>query len=121
MQLAQIALNEFGDVVISATPLSRRASVPTKLRLQLRDGSFIDVWFSPDLIRYSLHWEQRAQRGLVYRHDNAPDHPTISTYPKHFHQGDEHTVTDSHISAVPADALREFLAFARRKLDEWDS
>jgi hypothetical protein len=119
-QLAQISLGEFSDIVTSAALFHRRATVPTKLRLQLRDGSFVDVWYSPDSIRYSLHWEQRVQRGLFYRHDNAPDHPAISTHPKHFHDGDEHTVVESRISSIPAEALREFLTFVRQKLNEWN-
>lgn len=119
-RLAQIAQDEFGDVIVSTTLFTRRTNVPTKLRLQVRDGTFVDVWFNPDLTRYSLHWEQRAQRGLIYRHDNAPDHPSIPTYPKHFHDGNELTVAESNISSDPTEALRQFLAFVREKLNEWD-
>jgi len=119
MRLAQIARDEFGGIVTSTRLFTRRASVPTKLRLQIRDGTFVDVWFSPDLIRYSFHWEQRAQGGLICRHDNAPDHHSISTHPRHFHDGDEPTVVESHISNDPATAWREFLTFARQKLREW--
>lgn len=117
-QLAYIALTEFGDVVIRAEMMGRRASVPLKLRLFVRDDTFIDVWLSHDLRRYAYHWEQRAKRGLFYRHDNAPDHPEISTHPKHFHNGGEDKIEESYISDDPPAALREFLKFARRILTE---
>jgi len=118
-RLARIARDEFSDVVVSSKLLGRRASTPTKLRLELRDGTFVDVWMNPLHSRYSLHWEQRAKRGLIYRHDNAPDHPYIATFPKHFHDGDEHQVEESHVSDDPEDAVREFLEFVRAKLDEF--
>lgn len=118
-ELARLALAEFPDVIVRAEPLGRRAAVPLKLRLTVRDGTLIDVWLSPDLARYSYHWEQRARRGLIYRHDNAPDHPDVATFPKHFHNGSETALEESHISDAPPLALREFLAFVRDKLAEF--
>ena len=85
----------------------------------MRDGALIDVWFSPDSARYSCHWEQRARRGLIYRHANAPDHPTISTFPKHFHNGSESAVEESCIADDPSIAFGQFLTFARAKLTEY--
>lgn len=108
-QLARSALTEFGEIITSAQTIGRRAGAPLKLRLQVVDGTFIDIWLSPDHQRYSYHWEQRAKRGLLYRHDNAPDHPHISTHPKHCHNGDEDTVEESYIPQNPPDALRYFL------------
>jgi hypothetical protein len=35
----------------------------------------------------------------------------ISTFPKHFHNGSEDIVVQSHISENPEIALREFLSF----------
>ena len=55
-ELSRLALDEFADVVTHAETLGRRAAVPLKLRLTLRDGTLIDVWLSPDLARYSYHW-----------------------------------------------------------------
>jgi len=118
-ELARLALTEFASVITHAETLRRRAAVPLKLRLTVRDGTLIDVWLSPDLARYSYHWEQRAKRGLIYRHDNAPDHPDVSTFPKHFHNCNENTVEDSHISDDPIMALRQFLTFVRDKLVEF--
>lgn len=80
-----------------------------------------DVWLSPDLARYSYHWEQRAKRGLIHRHDNAPDHPAISTFPKHFHNGSESAVEESHIPDDPVTALGQFLAFVRARLTEYNA
>jgi hypothetical protein len=118
-QLEQIALSDFGSVVIRTQMVGRRAGAALKLRLHIRDGTIVDVWLSPDHTRYSYHWEQRARRGLLHRHDNAPDHPHISTFPKHFHNGSEAAVEESYISDEPPTALREFLTFVRGKLAEY--
>ena len=117
-QLAHMALTEFGDIIIQAKMMGRRASLPLKLRLSVRDGSFLDVWLSPDQQRYAYHWEQRAKSGLFFRHDNAPDHPEIATHPKHFHNGSENAIEESYISDDPLIALREFLRFVQQKLIE---
>ena len=117
-RLSRIALEELGDIVVLAASIGRRSGVPLKLRLDIRDGTFVDMWLSTDQLRYAYHWEQRAKRGLLYRHDNAPDHPEIKTFPKHLHAGSETAVEDSHISDDPARALREFLQFVRQQLAE---
>ncbi len=75
---------------------------------------------SPDLTRYAYHWEQRAKRGLIHRHDNAPDHPHISTSPKHFHNGSEANIEESHIPNDPPAAIRQFLTFVRARLIEYN-
>ena len=67
------------------------------------------------------HWEQRAKRGLIYRYDNAPDHPDVSTCPKHFHNGNEDAVEASYIPDDPITALRQFLIFVRDKLTEFSN
>jgi len=120
-ELLHLALTEFADIITHAETLGRRAAVPLKLRLTVRDGTLVDVWLSPDLSRYTYHWEQRAKRGLLYRHDNAPDHPSISTFPKHFHNGSEDAVEESHIPDDPVIALRQFLIFVRAKLNEYSA
>ena len=115
-QLAKIAQSEFPDIVTHHTIIGRRAAATLKLRIFLRDDTFIDIWLSPNLQRFAYHWEQRAVRGLLHRHDNAPDHPEIATFPRHFHNGSEDAIEPSYIAANPADALREFLAFVRLRL-----
>ncbi len=81
-RLREIAEVEFSDVV-------EEAIVPfaNELRIILRDGSFLDVWFSlklPD--RYSYHWERRGIDGKIFRHDNAPhkNWQFVATFPNTF-------------------------------------
>ncbi|MGH9427838.1 MAG: toxin-antitoxin system TumE family protein [Terriglobia bacterium] len=114
-RLREIAEVEFADIVAEAV-------VPdaNELRVILNEGSFIDVWFSLKLQgRYSFHWERRAIDGKIYRHDNASHRrwQSVATFPHHFHDGSETDVVESHISAIPADALREFLTFVRARLE----
>ncbi len=115
-EFVQIAQTEFGDIVAHAETIGRRAGVALKLRFYLVDATTVDVWLSPDLNRYSYHWEQRAVRGLLHRHDNAPDHPNVATFPKHFHNGSEDAIEASYIPDEPAHALRFFLTFVRTRL-----
>jgi hypothetical protein len=117
--LEQIAMEDFGDVVVGCRQVGRRANAPLKLRLDIRDGTFVDIWLAPDGNRYAYHWEQRAKRGLIHRHDNAPDHPTIATHPKHFHNGAESIVEESHIPDEPKMALHYFLKFVRERLIQY--
>ena len=114
-QLCEIAETEFSDIVVETL-------VPglNELRIILIDNSFLDVWFSLKLAnRYSYHWERRAIDGSIYRHDNAPHRrwQCIVTFPRHFHDGSEMEVTESYISQIPADALREMLEFVRANLN----
>ncbi len=120
-KLADIAVKEFGDVVTGHQLFYRRSALPVKLRLFIRDGTYLDVWVNPSQRRYSYHWEQRAIRGMIHRHDNAPDHHEISTFPKHFHDGSEEDVQPSMISDSPEEALRIFLSFVQDKLGEIES
>lgn len=113
--LRDIAEVEFSDIVIDVL-------IPeiNELRVFLVDGSFIDVWYSLKLEdRYSYHWERRALDGTIYRHDNVPHRrwQSVNTFTKHFHDGDELHVSESKLSDVPGDALRQFLAFARDKME----
>lgn len=118
--LRTIALNEFHDIVVSADIMTLHTGDPLKLRLDIVDGSFVDVYISVSG-RYSYHWERRlTPAGGLYRHDNAPHRRWrhVPTFPKHFHDGREDNVVESHISDDPEQALREFLAFVRRKLQD---
>jgi len=114
--LERLALAEFADIVTGVRTLHRRAGAALKLRLDICDGTFADVWLNPTGTRYAYHWEQRAQRGCLHRHDNAPDHPHIATHPEHFHNGSESNVEISHIPDAPVEALRFFLSFVRSEL-----
>ncbi len=113
-RLREIAEIEFADIVAEVL-------VPdiNELRIILTDGSFVDVWFSLKLVsRYSFHWERRALDGKIYRHDNAPHRrwQSIATFPHHFHDGSESNVSESHLSHIPAEAVRQFHAFVRDRI-----
>jgi hypothetical protein len=115
-QLRTLVEVEFSDIITDSV-----VSEINQLRLILRDGSFIDVWYSLKLKdRYSYHWERKAIDGKIYRHDNAPHRrwQTVATFPKHFHDGNEKHVVESYISNVPEDALRDFLLFARKVIND---
>lgn len=116
--LQQIARLEFADIVIDAQVLTLSTGDPHKLRLDILDGSLLDVFISASG-RYSYHWERRlTPTGDLYRHDNAPHKKwrTVTTFPRHFHNGSEEIVVASHIDDDPHQAIREFLTFVRRKL-----
>ena len=109
-RLSDIAEIEFSDIVDVIEDFK------DKLRIHLKDGSFIDIWFSKKIKgRYAYHWEHRHIDGKIYRHDNIPHKrwKSVKTFPKHFHNGSEGNVCESVISDEPANAIREFLTFAR--------
>ena len=90
-----------------------------KLRVFIRDGSIVDIWFSKKIPgRFSYHWERRQINGKIYRHDNFPDPKWkgVSTFPKHFHNSSQNRVQESEISDDPATGTREFMDFVRRML-----
>lgn len=111
-KLEKIARNDFSDIVRDTAYIGGRSAQPNKLRVFLKDGSFLDVWLSDD-DDYSFHWEQRAVRGVIHRWDNAPDHPEIETFPHHFHDGKENNVKSSHLPSDIIIAFREVLGFIK--------
>ncbi|HKZ82075.1 MAG TPA: DUF6516 family protein [Anaerolineae bacterium] len=116
--LRQIALNEFADLVVNARIVALPTGDPLKLRLDIVDGSLLDVFLSVSG-RYSYHWDRRmTPAGDLFRHDNAPHHRwrAVSSFPKHLHYGAEGNVVESTLSDDPPTALREFLSFVRQKL-----
>ena len=116
--LRQIAVTEFGDIVVTAEIQRLPTGDPRKLRLGVVDKSFIDIFISVTG-RYSYHWDRiMTSNADLYRHDNAPHKACqyVSTYPKHFHDGSEDNVIASHISNQPTEAIREFCTFVRQKL-----
>lgn len=112
--LKQIALQEFPDIVVSASVLRGALNVPKSLRLFLTDNSFLEIWLTEK--KHSYHWQRKDNK--VYRHDNAPHikHKHVKSFPKHFHDGSEDKVEESKISNNPNIALREFLTFVRNSL-----
>ena len=114
-KLISVALSKFKNVVERAEFIGGTSSSPNKLRLFIADGSFLDVWLSFDG-DYSYHWEHRRQTGKLYRWDNAPHHPAISTFPDHFHKGEERTIVESYLNSDPVLALRTVLEFIEKQL-----
>lgn len=117
-KLKEIAEKEFGDIIKSTNFIGGKASAPNKLRLYFVDNSFLDVWLSEDG-DYSYHWEHRAQRGLIHRWDNAPDHLELDTFPKHFHNGSDKDIKESELDEDYEKAIRNVLIFIQRKLAEY--
>ncbi len=118
--LKTIALTEFSDIVSSAEIFTLPSGDPLKLRLEIVDGSFVDVFISVRG-RYSYHWDRRLIKPEeLYRHDNAPHKrwKHVRTFPKHFHDGTEENVVESNISDNPTIAIREFLSFICQKLHQ---
>jgi hypothetical protein len=114
-QLKEISEIEFYDIVKDVI-----IQDINELRIILPDGSFIDVWYSLKLNdRYSYHWERRHIDGLIYRHDNSPHQKwkSLSTFPKHFHDGSEEQVVESNLDENPENGLRSFLNFVREKIE----
>ena len=107
--LQEMAEWESPQLVRSAT------IVRDKLRLVLRDSSYIDFWWSSQIPgRFSHHWECRHVDGTVYRHDNMP-HPRwryVSTFPQHFDNGAQAMVRASSLPTEPRAAIPAFLEFA---------
>ena len=113
--LRRRAESQFPDFVTST------AIVGNKLRIELIDGSYMDLWWSTQFVgRYAYHWERTHMDGTIYRHDKIPHFRgrSAATFPKHFHSGDRDTIMDSHISDDPEAGMTEFLQFAREVLDQ---
>src|SRR3990172_12880084 len=116
-ELERIARTEFSYIVKETRFIGGRSAQPNKLRVYFIDNSFLDVWLSDDN-DYSYHWEQRAQRGLIHRWDNAPDHPEIESFPHHFHNGKEDNILNSQLNIDVCGAFKEVLGFIKNKLKE---
>lgn len=66
----------------------------TRLEDTLRSRQDIEGYRNVRRVRYKFHY-QRADGTLIFRYDNAPHHPGLSTFPHHKHVGN---------SIVPAEA-----------------
>ncbi len=107
-ELSEIAIREFGDIVVKSEILKLPSGVSLKLRLYLVDNTFVDVWISPTG-KYSYHWEQSGVRDVVFRHNNAPHERWrhVKTFPKHFHNGSEENAVESNISETKDESEEE--------------
>lgn len=110
-QLRQIALSDFADIVEGTRVIEG------KLRILLKDESFIDIWLSVKKKGvYAYHWERRNVDGTIYRYNNLPDKEAkkLPTYPKHFHNKTQENVVESYLSDKPEEAIRALLELSRR-------
>jgi len=113
-RLARLAASDFADVVDGTTVIEG------KLRLFLKDRSFIDIWLSAKKKGiYAYHWERRDVDRTIYRHNNLPDREArkLRTYPRHFHNRSEKNIVESNLSDKPEEALRTVLEFARKVIN----
>ena len=114
--LMNIAEVEYADIVDFAEEVGR------KLRINLKEGTYIDVFYSvrSKVQRYSYHWERSEKDGRIYREDNIPNGSWehILGFPKHFHSGEYENVLESRLSEEPKRAVREFLNFVRKVIEE---
>lgn len=90
---------------------------PAKLRIELIDGSFADVWLSFSG-KYSFHWDRLENDGTIYRFDNAPHKAwaNIATFPHHFHNKNEKTVIDSDMPLKQDMQMKHFMEFIRKNI-----
>ncbi|PIP14627.1 hypothetical protein COY13_03430 [Candidatus Roizmanbacteria bacterium CG_4_10_14_0_2_um_filter_36_35] len=115
-KFARIAEIEFSDLVLSTQDLNH------KLRIYLKDKSFIDFFFTTaaKVIRFSLHWERQHLDKTIYRLDNIPDQKwkKVSSFPIHFHDKSYEKVTSAPFKIGKKLDLetifRDFLKFIRK-------
>jgi hypothetical protein len=115
-ELKSIIEDSFLDIVIEILEPS-----PEKLRLILRDGSFIDIRVSQKIKnRFDFHWERRHIDKTIYRYDNFPNtcFRSIETFPYHFHVKREGRVEKSPFRKKLPGALIDFMEFVRKKMKE---
>jgi hypothetical protein len=73
----------------------------------------VDLESNPSRLMYSYHY-QRADTSLVFRYDDTPHHPEISTFPHHKHER-----TESNALAAEAPTLATVLdEIGRLRIDQ---
>jgi len=113
--IERILTIEFSEI-IEATEI-----IHNKLRIFLKEESFVDIWFSSRIKgRYSHHWDRRKIDNTFYRHDNMPHKKweTVKTFPKHFHNGSskDKDVKESFLNDEPVTSVREFFKFIKERI-----
>ena len=112
--LRSIIEDKFLDIVIEILE-----SAPDKLRLILKDGSFIDIRVSQKIKnRFDFHWERRHIDKTIYRYDNFPNtrFKKLKTFPYHFHKKKENKVVESSFGKRLPDAFIDFMEFVRKTI-----
>jgi hypothetical protein len=115
--LIELANEEFQDICEDAAIMFSTTGRAQKVRIYLIDNTIVDIWISRDG-RYSYHWNNKGVWDYVLRHDNAPHEKwkTVSTFPKHCHDGSESNVVSSKIPDDPIAALKYFLQRVKEKI-----
>ena len=106
--LLEEGLEEFSDIIDDLELIKMPSGAPVKIRVMMVDGSFLEIYWS-ESGKYSLHYDRRHLDGTIYRHDNAPHHKHVKTFPKHYHKGKEDLVVESYLPDDPVEAVRSFL------------
>ncbi len=111
-ELQFIVKDQFLDIVADIINLS-----PDKLRLILRDKSFVDIRLSQTIRnRFDFHWERWHIDKTIYRYDNFPDtrFKQIKTFPYHLHLKTEGRVTAITFRKTLPGAFTDFMSFVRQ-------
>jgi hypothetical protein len=111
--LRRIAEVEFADIVKSTM------LIDYKMRVILKDNSFLDVYLSRKLTdKFGFHWECMDSARTFFRYDNFPDrrYQNLTTYPFHFHAGSHDAIEPSTFPPTPIEGFRAFMEFIRSKL-----
>ena len=116
-RLLESIAKTYEEIVLETKILKLTSGEPSKLRIELFDGSFADVWVSTSG-KYSYHWDRSVIDGTIYRYDNAPHKAWahVTTFPHHFHNGDVKTVTESDMDIKPEAQIKKFMDFVRKTL-----
>ncbi|MDH3974672.1 MAG: DUF6516 family protein [Deltaproteobacteria bacterium] len=78
------------------------------IQVKLKSGPDLQIIY-PSAEEYVFSWEQDS---ITLRIDTAPLHKKLSTFPNHFHSGDE--VKDDNITSIqnsPGENLEKVLRF----------
>ena len=84
----------------------------TKWRLELGDDHVLDLYFNPDLIKYSYTLIKRGERILGW--DNARHYPGLENFPHHVHLSDRRVEP----SALTGDPARD-LDLVRQEIERY--
>ena len=92
-----------------------------KLRIVLKDKSFIDVRISQTVVnRFDFHWERRHIDKSLFRYDNFPDihFKKFNSFPFHFHYQKENKVVESKFRKTLPGGFIDFMNFVRDYLEK---
>ena len=107
----------FKEVVLETRIIKLASGEPAKLRIEIVDGSFADIWLSASG-KYSYHWDRLEIDGTLYRFDNAPHRAweKVTTFPHHFHNRYERNVFESIMPSTPEMQMEYFMDFIKKTL-----